>query len=241
MLNKIKQSVFAIIVFIAFPKFLLAQKFEVGAGLGASIFQGDLGGSLNNGAYKTWDLDPNSIRGMAQIMSKYAIVPNVKLRANLAYARIYGNDIYAGNPEIYDRGLEMKGNVFEGSMNLEVGLVSNHHIYGIVGVGYAGYDVATFVKGINQNNPFRSSFSIPLGLGVKIANVGRGKLELEAVAHYLNSDLVDGYNGPNSYSNDTYTFTSVNYNIPIGYNYQKYGPHRNKKLISYNKNKLGFF
>lgn len=241
MLNKIKHLVFAIIILIAFPKSLQAQKFEIGAGIGASIFQGDLGGTLNNGAYKTWDLDLNSIRGMAQIMAKYTMIHNLKVRANFAYARISGNDIFAGNPEIYDRGIEMNGNVLEGTLNLEFGLVSNHQIYGILGLGYSGYDISTAIKGVNQNNPYRSSVSIPVGLGVKIANIGRGNVELEAVAHYLNSDLVDGYNGPNSYSNDTYTFITINYNIPIGYNYQKYGPHRNKKLISYNQNKCPEF
>ncbi len=241
MLNKFKLQIISIIVLIAFPKFANAQKLEIGAGVGASIFQGDLGGTLNNGAYEFWDMDLSSIRGMGQIMAKYAIVPNVKLRGNLAYARISGNDKYAGNPEIFDRGVSMDGNVYQGSLNLEFGLVPNNKIYGILGIGYAGYDVNTFEKGQNLNSPFSSSFSIPIGIGVKLATFERGRLDLEAVAHYLNSDLVDGYAGPNSYSNDTYTFISLNYNIPIGYNHHKYGPNRNKKMISYNNRKCPEF
>ncbi len=235
MLNKIKHSVFAMILFIAFPNFLNAQKFEIGIGIGASIFQGDLGGIMKNGAYKTWDIDLNSTRAMGQIMVKYSVVPNIKVRGNIAVAMISGNDKYAGNPEILERGVAMDGNVFQGALILEIGLVSNHQIYGILGLGYAGYNVSTYIKGVNQNTPFSHSLSIPVGLGVHLANIGNGKLELEAVAHYLNSDLVDGYSGPNSYSNDTYTFLGINYNIPIGYNYKKYGPTRNKKLISFNK------
>lgn len=241
MLNKINHLVFAIIILIAFPKSLQAQKFEIGAGIGASIFQGDLGGTFNNGAYKTWDLDLNSMRGMGQIMAKYTIIPNLKVRANFAYARISGDDSLAGNPDIFNRGVQMNGNAFQGAMMLEFGLVSNHQIYGILGIGYAGYDVLTLIKGVDQNTPFNSSISIPVGIGVKIANLGKGILELEAVAHYLNSDLVDGYNGPNSFSNDTYTFISLNYNLPFGGNYQKHGPNRNKKLLSYNKNQCPEF
>jgi hypothetical protein len=241
MLNKIKQFVFAIIILIAFPKSLQAQKFEIGAGIGASIFQGDLGGTFNNGAYKTWDLDLNSMRGMAQIMSKYTIVPNFKIRANIAYARISGNDRFAVNPDIYNRGIQMNGNVFQGTMMLEFGLVSNHLIYGILGIGYAGYDVITLIKGVDQNTPFNSSISIPVGIGVKIADVGRGILELEAVAHYLNSDVVDGYDGPNSYSNDTYSFMTLNYNIPIGKNQPNNRMKRHKNLIGYYENQCPEF
>lgn len=230
MLNKIKHSIFAMSLFITFPKLILAQKFEIGAGFGASIFQGDLGGIKNNGAYKTWDIDLNSTRAMGQMMVKYTVVPNIKFRGNIAVAMISGNDKYAGNPEIFERGVSMDGTVFEGALILEIGLVSTRKIYGILGLGYAGYDVSTYIKGVNQNTPFNHSLSVPVGLGVHLANVGNGKFELEAVAHYLHSDLADGYNGPNSYSNDTYTFFIVNYNIPIGYNYPTYRPQKTRKI-----------
>ncbi len=230
MLNKIKKSLIAIILFIAFPKLIFAQKFEIGTGIGASIFQGDLGGILNNGAYKSWDIDLYSTRVMGQIMIKCSVTKNIKFRGNIVVAMISGNDKYAENPEIFERGVSMDGNVFEGTLLLEIGLVSTRKMYGILGVGYAGYDVSTYIKGVNQNTPFSHSLNIPVGLGVHLINTSKGKLELEAVAHYLHSDLVDGYNGPKSYSNDTYTFLIVSYNIPIGYSYPRYGPQKIRKI-----------
>ena len=36
-----------------------------------------------------------------------------------------------------------------------------------------------------------------------------------AFTHYVHSDLLDGVAGPNSYSNDNYIFTTINYSIRI--------------------------
>ncbi len=238
--NKFKNSVIAIFMLIAFPKSVLAQ-FEIGAGIGATNFQGDLGGTLNNGAYKFWDLDLYSTREMAQVFGKYALAPNLKLRGNFAYAHIYGNDEYAGNPEIAERGVKMDGQVLQGNVQIEFNLSSNSPIYGIVGLGVSRYNVETAIHGVNQQNKPSNSFNVPIGIGMKIAQVGIGQLNLEVVAHYLNTDYADGYAGPNSYSNDTYTFLSVNYSIPLGNHKFKYGPPKNKKMIQFNKRKCPGF
>lgn len=240
MLNKFKKPALAIILLAIIPKSIFAQ-FEIGAGLGASIFQGDLGGTLNNGAYKFWDLNVQSTREMGQVFVKYSIVPNFKLRGNIAYAHIYGNDNYAGNPEIAERGAQMDGHALQASAQIEVNLVPNQPIYGILGIGYSRYNVQTSIQGVDQNIQPSGSLSIPVGIGMKVAQVGKGQLNLEVVAHYLNTDYADGYAGPNSYSNDTYTFVSVNYSLPLGNHYYKYGPPKNKKLLQFNKRKCPGF
>lgn len=240
MFNKFKNSAMAIIMLVVFPKSILAQ-FEIGAGIGATNFQGDLGGNLNNGAYKFWDLDLYSTREMAQVFGKYAFAHNLKVRANFAYAHLYGNDVYAGNPKIAERGVKMDGYALEGSAQFEFNLSSNTPIYGIIGLGVSRYNVETLIKGVNQNNQPVSSFNVPIGIGMKIAQLGIGQLNLEVVAHYLNTDYADGYAGPNSYSNDTYSYLSVNYNIPLGNHEFKNGPLRNKKMLKFNKHKCPGF
>ncbi len=239
MLQKFKFPVFAALM-LAAPQSISAQ-FEIGAGIGASNFQGDLGGTLNNGAYKFWDLDLFSTREMGQVFVKYQVLPNLKLRGNVAFAHLYGNDDYAGNPEIAQRGAKMDGNVIQSSVQLEFSVIPNYPIYGIVGLGYAQYDVNTSILGVDQNIQPSSSFSVPLGLGMKIAQIGKGQLDVEVVAHYLNTDYADGYAGPNSYSNDTYTFVSVNYSIPLGKSAYAQSKLKNKKFIQFNKRKCPSF
>ncbi len=239
MLHKFKLPVLAALVFAA-PQSISAQ-FEIGAGIGASNFQGDLGGTLNNGAYKFWDLDLYSTREMGQVFAKYQLLPNLKLRGNLAYAHLYGNDDYAGNPEIAERGAKMNGKVIQSSIQLEVSVIPNYPLYGIVGLGYSQYNVNTTVLGVDQNVQPSSSFSVPIGLGLKVAHIGKGELNLEVVAHYLNTDYADGYAGPNSYSNDTYTFVSLNYSVPIGQNAYQKSKIKNKKFIQFNKRKCPGF
>lgn len=218
-----------------------SAQFEIGFGAGASIFQGDLGGTLHNGAYKFWDLNYQSIRGMGQVFVRMPINKNVRTKINYAFASIAGSDAYAGNPEIYERGIRMNGNVSQISGNIDFSLYKKFKLYGMVGIGYSFYNptisqngVSSVLSGSNYQN---SCFTIPIGIGGKIADVGKhGKLEFEVVAHFVNSDWVDGVAGPNSYSNDTYTFASLNYSIVIGGT--KENPHRyaHPKQILISKN-----
>ena len=72
--------------------------------------------------------------------------------------------------------------------------------------------------GITINVDIKNTcISVPLGLGAKIIDISKNsKLEIEIISHFVNSDWVDGVAGPNSYSNDTYIFTTINYSISIG-------------------------
>lgn len=204
---------------------------ELGAGAGANLMQGDLGGSAYNGAYRFWDINPQTIRGNVHLLARMPLNPYVKLRGNVTAAWITGSDQYAGNPELKARGVSMSGNLTEIAAMGEFRPVKNGNFYGILGFG-AVFSQTTVSNSVNQTvvaDP-HNYWVIPVGFGTKICNVGnRGKLELEAVFHYCHSDLVDGFTSPQSRSNDTYSYLQVQYTQVLGANPRYYQqPKRNR-------------
>lgn len=194
---------------------------EMGFGIGASVFQGDLGGSLHNSAFNIGDLDYQSIRGLGQGFIRITVNKKIRAKANLTFAQIAGSDEFAGNPTIKARGIKMSGNVLQISTVAEISILKKYKVYGIIGIGYALFNQSVWQNGILENNNGsgmdNSCLSIPVGMGFKLMDVGyKGKLELEAIAHYLTSDKLDGVYGGNSKSNDTYTFVTLNYSFLLG-------------------------
>lgn len=220
MKTKTKNLALAIISIFFFLQKSAAQ-LEIGFGAGASIYLGDLGGSLHNGAYKIWDIDYQSIRGMGQAFVRMPINKKLKAKVNFAFASISGNDVYAGNVDIYNRGMSMKGELSQLSGTVDFDLSKKHEIYGIVGIGYLRYSPVVYQNDesiiLSDSRYHNACFSIPLGIGFKVADVGQNaKIALEMVTHYVNSDWVDGIAGPNSYSNDNFIFATMNYSVLIG-------------------------
>jgi hypothetical protein len=220
MKTKLKNLALTIISIFFFSQKSAAQ-LEIGFGAGTSMYLGDLGGSLNNGAYKIWDLDYQTIRGMGQVFVKMPINKKYKAKVSFAYASIAGNDVYAENPDIYNRGFSMTGKVSQLSGTVDIALSKKHEVYGIVGLGYLLYNPIVYRHGesgqLSGSRFHNSCFSVPLGIGFKIADVGKNaKIAFETVTHYVNSDWVDGIAGPNSYSNDNFIFTTINYSMLIG-------------------------
>jgi len=209
---------------------LAHAQMEIGFGTGVNALQGDLGGSPANGAYRFWDLDMASIRPNVNAFVRYNINANWSFKGNFTYASISGSDKYAGNPEIYKRGVSMSGNLSELAGLMEYRPAKNGNFYLIAGLAVVSSNANVSQNGAQLKPEFNSKyFSLPMGVGVTVSNPSnRGKLQIEAVFHYVNSDLVDGFTSPQSRSNDTYSFLQVQYAYPIGNNPKYY--HSPKKI-----------
>lgn len=217
MKTKLKNITLTVIFIFFFSNKSVAQ-LEIGFGAGASLYFGDLGGSPNSAAYHLWDLDYQSIRGIGQAFIRMPINDNTKVKLNFAFASIAGNDKFAGDHEIRERGIRMEGKIAQLAGTINVNLIHKHDIYGIVGIGYLLYSPISTQNGkstVLAGSIFKNScISIPLGIGFKIADLNNNsKLAFEIVTHYVNSDMVDGLAGPTSFSNDNFISVTMNYSI----------------------------
>ncbi len=240
MKTKLKNLTLTIIFIFFFSQKSKAQ-IEIGFGKGALLYLGDLGGSPNSAAYHLWDLDYQSIRGMGQAFIRMPINKNTKARLNFAFASIAGNDKFAGDHEIRERGIQMEGKIAQLAGCINVNLIHKHDIYGIVGIGYLLYSPISTQNGkstvLSGSILKNSCVSIPLGIGFKIANLNKNsKIAFEIVTHYVNSDMVDGLAGPTSFSNDNFISVTMNYSVYLSDFGKSNFKRTNKEIIAEMKN-----
>jgi len=210
---------------------------EIGLGTGINALQGDLGGSSANGAYRFWDLDIASLRPNVNVFVRYNLNAQWSFKGNYTYAALAGSDKYAGNPEIYERGVSMSGNLSELAVMMEFHPAKHGRVYFMGGLAVVSSNANVSQFGAPLKPEFNQKyFAIPMGIGATVSNPNhRGKLQIEAVFHYVHSDLVDGFTSPESRSNDTYSFLQVQYAYPIG-NDPKY--YHNPKKIKRQHNQI---
>jgi hypothetical protein len=205
-------------------------QFEIGAGAGASIFTGDLGGSQYNYAFNPLDIDLMSTRLAAQAFVRVPLNSSINLRANLSAAQVAGNDAYAGNAGIQARGASFKGAVAEYSARVEVYPSIFHHWYGYAGVGRTLYSHSTQLNGeTTQSGPLvtNAAWSAPVGIGFTVQDYFNGAhLDIEISTRLVGSDDLDGISGPSSRQNDSYHSITLNYSLPIGAAGTQKGYHR---------------
>jgi hypothetical protein len=195
-------------------------QFEIGAGAGASIFTGDLGGSQYNYAFNPLDIDLMSTRLAAQAFVRVPLSSSFNLRANLSAAQVAGSDAYAGNEGIKARGASFSGTVAEYSARVEFYPSVFHQWYGFAGLGRTLYSYNTEMNGeTTQNGPLvtNAAWSAPVGVGFTLRDYFNGAhLDLEISTRLVGSDDLDGISGPSSRQNDSYHSITVNYSLPIG-------------------------
>ncbi|MFM1899410.1 MAG: hypothetical protein RL577_1650 [Bacteroidota bacterium] len=203
---------------------------EVGAGIGASIFTGDLGGSQYNYAFNPMDIDVMSTRLAGQAFVRVPLNSNLNFRANLSAAQVAGSDAYAGNQGIKARGASFTGTVAEYSARVEVYPSVFHDWYGYVGLGRSLYSYNTQLNGENlQSGPMLSNgaWSAPIGIGFTIRDQFNGAhWDVEVSTRVVGSDNLDGISGPSSRQNDSYHSITLNYSLPIGAAGTQKGYHR---------------
>lgn len=202
---------FTLILSFAFLYKAEAQSVDLYFGGGTANFLGDLGGKPTLGTNDPQDLDILSTRfgvtaGVRLNFGKY-----VALRADVWYARLYGDDKYTTNRERRDRNLSFFTNIWEGDILAEINLIRTNQGKGIIyifgGVGYFKFNPKTRMNGqvyelqkygtegqygMPGKSPYAlTSICFPNGLGYKKA-IGKGMyLAFELNMRKTRTDYID--------------------------------------------------
>ena len=208
-------AVFFILVLTASASY--AQKWEVGIGLGANMYRGELAPS-----FKPW----NSRLGIEALL-RYNVSPTIALRGNVFYGGIHGTDKDNSFAMAKVRNDKFSNSIYELAFLTEYnfldyrkdaryfetsGRFSPYLAFGLGFFGYNGY-------ADSKNSTFNPC--IPLGAGLKWAITKQANVGVEALYRFTFTDeLDDTYNRGTSngqtttqtaYTNDTdaYLFISA--------------------------------
>jgi hypothetical protein len=210
-------AVFFILTFFSVSSF--AQKWEIGVGLGANMYRGELAPS-----FKPWDSRPG-IEGLL----RYNVSPTIALRLNMLYAGIHGTDKDNKFAMAKVRDAKFSNSIYELAFLAEYNFLDfrkdaryfetsgRFAPYLAFGLGFFGYNAYADTK----NSTFNPC--IPLGAGIKWAISKQANVGVEALYRFTFTDgLDDTYSKNNStnttgaqtaYTNDTdaYLFISAKF------------------------------
>jgi hypothetical protein len=117
---------------------------EFKAGVGGTMFFGDLGGSHGEGKDGFFDYDVQSMRATTSFGLKFNLTNKISIRTDVCFAQVMGSDAYSGDPSRFDRNLSFKSDIYELSFTPEFVLhfarlgrkkTATSEIYGFVGFG----------------------------------------------------------------------------------------------------------
>ncbi|WP_026994440.1 type IX secretion system protein PorG [Flectobacillus major] len=191
----------------------LAQKIEIGGGLGAMNYKGDI----------SPDLHPSFAKLGGHILFRYNLKNDVSFRASALIGSIYGDD-----KEVSDPFNQLRGKTFQTTIN-ELSLVTEYNFlnykynryhkdwspYVFGGIG--------FMKFSPRDNPVsdykQNQIVLPFGVGIKYNVRGPWDINLEFGTRKTFTDYLDNLGGDdpdlpknlqNDYSkNDMYYYTSI--------------------------------
>ncbi len=190
---------------------LVGQKVDIYFGGGTCNFLGDLGGKPTLGTNDASDLDILSTRYGITAGTRINFGRYFALRADVWYARVYGNDKYTVNRERRSRNLNFHSYIFEADALAEVNFARSRNgrglYYAFGGVGVFTFNPKTKYNGkvytlrdygtegqyaIPGKSPYKlSSVCFPVGFGYKLA-VGRGRyLAFELNMRKTKTDYID--------------------------------------------------
>lgn len=161
---------------------------EVGAGIGAVSYQGDLNGSL-----------VKNLQPMGSLIGRYKMNPRMALTLNVSYGKIKGtaDGVNVWYPDMQGKQVDFNNTLIDACLKYEY----NFWPYG-TGREYRGAQPltpyialgmgATFVSG-NKNT---ATVNFPLGMGVKYKVGERLNLTVEWLMHFSLSDELDGVKDP---------------------------------------------
>jgi hypothetical protein len=219
--NRIWQFVLIFFFLFSFRIFSIkAQTFELGATLGASLYQGDL------------SEDNVNFKGAAPAYGafvRYNIDDRFSVSGNFNAGKLNGSDANSSDPGIRKRGFELKSNIKELAFFCEFNLIptdKRSHRYGFLMQRFSPYVFAGVALATTDGTPTapadripypfpekgtRDTFiAIPFGLGLKIQvseeiNTGFDFGWRPTLSDYLDGVSVNG--NPNR--NDWYFFTGI--------------------------------
>lgn len=210
---RVRQSLVTAILlsFMAGPFSTFAQYLEIGAGVGGSVYQGDLTETTVSESFKILN---GAIWGTGKLnFNKY-----LGLRLNLTFTKLEGDDAFSSKKDRNQRNLSFFTNV------MDAGLVAEWNILGFdldnkrftpyinAGIGVFRFNPKTFYRGVpvelqplgteGQNIPLSgkkrynlTQINFPIGGGLKIALGERTSLALEGQVRFTMTDYIDDVSG----------------------------------------------
>ncbi len=123
---------------------------EIGVGVGAANYMGDLGGSTVDENSRWRDFQAEVSRPSIMLTYKYRATERIAFRGNLAFGRVFGDDELAGNDGRRERNLHFRSNIIEFSAQAEYYFLTENirSIYRIRGMrGSSGSNIAGYIFG----------------------------------------------------------------------------------------------
>ncbi|MDG3582406.1 DUF6089 family protein [Galbibacter pacificus] len=203
-----------------------AQMFEAGAFVGGSNYIGDVGSS--------WYIKPNSFA--AGGLFKWNVSQRYAYRASFTFSTIHAADKDSDNSARQQRDYSFSNGILEGSLGMEFNFLEfdlsefsrsvTPYLYG--GVSVFLHDELYYVNNNAQVSGNKTTFAIPMAIGVKGKINTRFVLAAEIGARYTFTDNIDGSN-PNTllannddlkfgniFSDDWYVFSGITLTYTFG-------------------------
>ncbi|MEL4308966.1 type IX secretion system protein PorG [Joostella sp. CR20] len=200
-----------------------AQMFEAGVFVGGSNYIGDVGSS--------WYIKPNGFA--AGGLFKWNISKRYAYRASVTLSTLHGADRDSDNAARQSRDYSFSNDILEGSIGMEFNFLEfdlddfsrpiTPYIYG--GVSVFLHDDLYYIGNNAQVFGNKTTFAIPMTLGVKGKISTRFILAAEVGARYTFTDNIDGSNPEggtpgtsfgNIFSDDWYVFSGVTLTYTFG-------------------------
>jgi hypothetical protein len=225
---------FCLLVPLAQAQLWKVRRFEVVAGIGPSVFFGDIGGfTKSKNILGLRDFSFLQTRYDFNLNLKYRITRDVNIRLGLLSGSLQATDERGSN---IARGFEASTSIFEpsligeyylikndvensyifakGEKGLIGGLMGSLDIYVFTGLGGVSYSVSPNAKlntEILSKSGKTSGFAcvIPIGAGAALAFSPNFNFGLEFAGRYAFTDNLDGYSSQYSSSNDVYYFLNA--------------------------------
>jgi hypothetical protein len=238
-----KRSVLIILLFCVLAPLTEAQlwkmrRYEASAGLGPSLFFGDVGGySKTKNILGLRDMSFLQTRFNINASLKYRISQDINARLSLTYGLLRATDIRGSNE---NRGFETSISIFEPALIGEYYFIKNraessylftkgrgvslgrifrsldfYLFTGFGGVSFSGKPNDLLrAKQVSEGFKTRGFTAvIPAGLGTSLVYSPNLNFGIEVGGRYTFSDNLDGYTSQYSSSNDVYYF----FNFTIAY------------------------
>jgi hypothetical protein len=217
------------------------KRYEAVAGIGPTLFFGDIGGFSNTKNILGFrDISYLQTRYNLNLNLKYRITQDVSVRLSFAFGSLHATDERGSNEA---RGYEASISFFEPALMGEYyfiknkaedsylflkgrgggfrGFITSLDFYAFTGIGGLNYSIKGNDKLVNHgidNGGFTTI--IPVGLGTALLFSPDINFGVELGGRYSFSDNLDGYSSQYSSSKDVYYFLNftITYKLKVGPN-----------------------
>lgn len=187
-----RRFITTILFFFLLTTIVKGQKNELGAGVGAMNYKGELAPSYN----------PILSRPGIIVFYKRNFSPVVSMRIGLTLGNLYGDDKHSSSPVAKARRARFSGFITEASCMFEYNFfnyilsylerrnVTKFSPYLTGGLALYNAQTTSNVQGLDSKS--NTKIAIPFGIGIKYMITDQWNLGLEAVARKTFTDKLDG-------------------------------------------------